>query len=211
MINEKLQDEKLKLFLREQVRSNLLKIGRKLVIDKGSEYLTARKLSEASATSVGSIYNQFSTMENFILIENMQTLDELYQIMKRLLPDSNPYVNLNRYVDTFSNFVINNPHLWQLLFSAHQNPKTSVFPFTYIRKIKRIEQLLENQVYLMLGHLHHNEKRLAGQVLTMSLFALSGFLIGGTWENLRQVNKQNICKLLLNTYMAGLNSLKKVK
>ncbi len=205
------QDEKLKLFIKDQIRNNLLKIGRKLVIEKGPEYLTARKLSEASSTSVGSIYNQFATMENFIFAENIQTLDELFQTMNKLLPDSNPYLNLNRYADIFSEFVINNPHLWQLLFNMHQNAKCQEFPFTYVRKIKRIEKLFEKQIYLLLGHLQHNEKRIAGQVLTMTLFALSGFLACNTWENLRQVNKRNICKLLLNTYLAGLTSLKKVK
>lgn len=54
------KDAKLNAFLKEQVRTNLLNIGRKLVIEKGADYLTARKLSQASNVSVGTIYNQFS-------------------------------------------------------------------------------------------------------------------------------------------------------
>lgn len=53
------KDAKLNAFLKEQVRTNLLNIGRKLVIEKGADYLTARKLSQASNVSVGTIYNQF--------------------------------------------------------------------------------------------------------------------------------------------------------
>ena len=35
------KDAKLNAFLKEQVRTNLLNIGRKLVIEKGADYLTA--------------------------------------------------------------------------------------------------------------------------------------------------------------------------
>ena len=198
-----------KNFLKEQVRNNLLKIGRRLVVEQGAEFLTARKLSEASSISVGSIYNQFANMDNFIRAQNMQTLDELFKAMQVIIPADNPYVTLNCYADIFSNFVINNPNLWKLLFDAHLKADKGSLPFEYVRKIKRIEKLLETQLSLMFGRLRYAERRLGGQVLTMTLFALSGLVAASTWEGLRQVNKNNICKLLLNTYIAGLNSLQK--
>lgn len=203
------QEERVKNFLKEQVRNNLLKIGRRLVVEQGAEFLTARKLSDASSISVGSIYNQFANMDNFIRAQNMQTLDELFKAMQVIIPADNPYVTLNCYADIFSNFVINNPNLWKLLFDAHLKADKGGLPFKYVRKIKRIEKLLETQLSLMFGRLRYVERRLAGQVLTMTLFALSGLVATSTWEGLRQVNKNNICKLLLNTYIAGLNSLQK--
>ena len=203
------QEERVKNFLKEQVRNNLLKIGRRLVVEQGAEFLTARKLSEASSISVGSIYNQFANMDNFIRAQNMQTLDELFKAMQVIIPADNPYVTLNCYADIFSNFVINNPNLWKLLFDAHLKADKGSLPFEYVRKIKRIEKLLETQLCLMFGRLRYAERRLGGQVLTMTLFALSGLVAASTWEGLRQVNKNNICKLLLNTYIAGLNSLQK--
>lgn len=205
------RDEKLKNYLKEQIRLNLLAVGRKLVVEKGPEFLTARKLSEASHTSVGTIYNQFATMENFINAENIQTLDELYAAMRVIVTEANPYANLNRYVDVFSHFVINNPYLWSLVFKAHLNNEKPIFSFEYLRKTRKIEKLLEIQLQIMFGSLGHAERRLAAQVLEMSLFAVSGFLAAKGWDNLRQVNKYNICKLLLNTYLAGLDGLKRVK
>ena len=80
------KDLKLKIFVKEQIRKNLLKVGRKLVVEKGVDFLTARKLSEASNTSIGTIYNQFATMDNFILEQNMQTLDEMYGFMSIIIP-----------------------------------------------------------------------------------------------------------------------------
>ena len=204
------KDARLKSFLKEQVKSSLLSVGRRLVTEKGADFLTARKLSDASKISIGTIYNLFATMDHFIMAENMQTLDELYQEMTVIIPAENPYLTINRYTDVFSAFVINHPELWQLLFREHLNYRGQKWPLGYLKKMRRIEALFERQIGLMFGKINTAERRLAGQVLEMSLFALSGFVSGYAWDNLRQVNKQNVCKLLLNTYLAGLASLKKV-
>ena len=60
-----------------EIRAWLLQVGRKLAAEKGAAFLTARKLSEASGCSVGTIYNQFGNMDNFVLEQNVVTLDEL--------------------------------------------------------------------------------------------------------------------------------------
>ena len=66
---------------KDNIRRILISKGRLLVKEKGADYLTARKLAEASAYSVGTIYNQFGTMDNFVLEQNKQTLDELVRYM----------------------------------------------------------------------------------------------------------------------------------
>lgn len=208
MTDSESKDDRLKAFLRKQLRDSLLKTGRRLVVEKGVEFLTARKLSEASGVSVGSIYNQFGTMERFVLVENMQTLDDLFTAMSVVSRTEDAYVNLNQYVDVFSRFVIDNPQLWRLLFECHLQAPKRCFPFSFVRKTKRIEQLLECQINLLFGKLPRAQRRLSSQVLSMTLFALSGFLTSDGWESLRQVNRQNVCKLLLNTYLAGLAVLK---
>ena len=202
-----MSEPQLKIFLKDQVRMSLLKIGRKLVLEKGPEFLTARKLSEASSTSIGTIYNSFASMEKFIQFENMQTLDELYAQMNTIIAEKNPFVNINRYVEAFSSFVIANQNLWMLLYHEHLRQNV-VFSFAYVRKIKRIEKLLDGEIFKIYGNLNYAEKRLAAQVLEMALFSVSGFLTTQSWGELRQVNRNNICKLLLNTYLAGLATLR---
>lgn len=209
MENEALKDAKLKAFLKEEMRRSLLAAGRRLAAEKGKEFLTARKLSEASGVSVGTIYNLFATMDAFAAAENIQTLDEVYDVLALIIPEKNPYVNLSRYCDAFSSFVMNNANLWLLLYQFHLYNKPGSCTPGYLRRILRIQKLVDAQLKLMFGNLKREERRLAGQVLEMSLFALSGFLATAAWGQLRQVNKFNISKLLLNTYLAGLASLKK--
>ena len=61
---------------KDNIREYLIAKGRGLVTAQGAAFLTARKLAEASGCSVGTIYNQFANMDNFIMAENLQTLDE---------------------------------------------------------------------------------------------------------------------------------------
>ena len=55
---------------KDNIQENLVNKGRELISRNGAEGLTARKLSDASGYSVGTIYNQFGNMDNFILIQN---------------------------------------------------------------------------------------------------------------------------------------------
>jgi AcrR family transcriptional regulator len=199
---------RLKKFVKEQVRQSLLKVGRRLVIEKGVDYLTARKLSEAANASIGIIYNTFSTMDNFIIEENIQTLDELYGELTSVILHENPYVNLNCYADIFGRFVLANKNLWMLLYNDMLlSPKVSI---KYRRRIMLIEILLYGQLEKMFGCMKKVERKIALQVLALSVFAVSGFLAADNNTNLRKLNKLNVCKLLLNTYLAGLQGLKRV-
>ena len=147
------RDLRLKAFVKEKVRAGLMETGRRLVVEKGVDFLTARKLSEASGVSVGTIYNLFATMEQFIEAQNMQTLDEVFELMSMVIEDANPYINISRYVDAFSGFVLNNGNLWQLLFRDHLFRTQAGRSFAYSRKIKRIEKLIDRQLEKMFDRL----------------------------------------------------------
>lgn len=211
MSEDALKNQRLKKFVRGQIREALLKTGRQLVVEKGAAFLTARKLSEASNASVGTIYNTFATMDEFVAAENMQTLDELYAMLGSVMPEANPYVNINRYADVFSAFVCANRNLWILLYREHLFNAAAPRPKGYQRRICRIEVLIARQVEAMFGTLSKGERRAAIQVLGLALFALSGFLVTEPTDKMRKLDKSNICKLLLNTYLAGLEGLKRAK
>ena len=194
---------------KDKIHDALIKKGRDLVRRKGAEFLTARKLSEATGYSVGTIYNQFANMDKFVLEQNMLTLDELYLVLKKLLPDTNPYKNLNRYIDAFVAFVLSQPNLWFLLFNFHICSKYENFPPIYLRKLLRITNLWRKEFNAVLAKLSPAERKVSLQVLWLSMFSLSSFLTLNGLDKMSKVNKKNICKLLLNTYLAGLSVLKK--
>ena len=94
-----------------EIRAWLLQVGRKLAAEKGAAFLTARKLSEASGCSVGTIYNQFGNMDNFVLEQNVVTLDELGRVLDEVLPGSDFYRRLNRCDDAYMDSIVNHKNL----------------------------------------------------------------------------------------------------
>lgn len=192
---------------KENIRELLLQTAQSLVEDKGAEYLTARKLSEASGCSVGTIYNQFASMDELFAALNIATLADLQTAMKRVAVGPNAYKNLNAWLDSFVSFVLANPNRWFLLYNYHL--RGGYLSAAYRQQIISLTQMWQKSFDAVYAHLNARKRRLARQVLWLSLFALSSFLTTKVIDNLSMVNKQNLCKLLLNTYLAGIAVLKK--
>lgn len=192
---------------KENIRELLLQTAQNLVEDKGAEYLTARKLSEASGCSVGTIYNQFASMDELFAALNIATLADLQTAMKRVAVGPNAYKNLNAWLDSFVSFVLANPNRWFLLYNYHL--RGGHLSAEYRQQIISLTQMWQKSFDAVYAHLNARKRRLARQVLWLSLFALSSFLTTKVIDNLNMVNKQNLCKLLLNTYLAGIAVLKK--
>ena len=195
-------------FIKDNIRKTLISKGRELVKLKGADYLTARKLAEASEYSVGTIYNQFGTMDNFVLEQNKQTLDELLRFMLKTPKGESAYQMLNRYLDAFVNFVSANRNLWFLLYNFHLHAEYGKLPKLYLRKLVMVTKVWEGAFDDVYGNLKVKERQLARQVLWLTLFSLSSFLTTNALDNFSRINKKSLCKLLLNTYLAGLMVLR---
>lgn len=194
---------------KDNIREILILKGRALVRDYGAEFLTARKLAEASGYSVGTIYNQFANMDNFVMTLNMQTLDELHDYLLKLTPDSNAYKSLNRYLDGFVTFVLANQNLWFLLFNFHLRCPIKRLVRQYVYRLVLIMQIWEPCFEEVFKNLKPKERRLSMQVLWLAVFSMSSFLTTPILDRFGKINKKTVCKLLLNTYLAGLASLEK--
>ena len=195
-------------FIKDNIRKTLIAKGRELVKLKGADYLTARKLAEASEYSVGTIYNQFGTMDNFVLEQNKQTLDELLRFMLKTPKGESSYQMLNSYLDAFVNFVSANRNLWFLLYNFHLHAEYGKLPKLYLRKLVMVTKVWEGAFDDVYRNLKVKERQLARQVLWLTLFSLSSFLTTNALDNFSRINKKSLCKLLLNTYLAGLTVLR---
>ena len=202
------KDEKLKVFVREKMREALLRCGRKMVAENGIEALSARKLAVHANSSVGMIYNIFGTMDRYIVEQNIITLRELYNAMDTVILSKNPFNNLSRYADVLTSFILANHHLWHLLYNRHLSVNASKSTIAEARIIKKIDVLIGTQAAQLITGMRGKEARLSIKVLEMSLFSLSGYLLGDKLNPHSGVNSNSLCKLLVNTYMAGLASLR---
>lgn len=194
---------------KDDIQSLLLKIGRRIVQEKGTEALTVRKLSEASGCSVGAIYNQFSNMENFIVIENYMTLDALGKKLATVSQTQNPYFDMNNLLNTFVDFVLKNKNLWYMLYHFHLRKEGHSYSFFYLRKVAFITRRLSKLIQRIVPDMERPERILSTQVLWLTLFGLSSFLTKDILDSFSKINRQTLCQILLNTYIAGLTVLEK--
>ena len=191
------------------IQKLLIDIGRKIVCDKGTEALTARKLSEASGCSVGAIYNQFSNMDNFVVIQNFMTLEALYTKLRDIPESGENFADTNNLVQAFVDFVLENKNLWYLLFNFHLTHPDRVYSVYYLRKVVDIVHLLNNIIMKSVPDMERPERMLSSQILWLCLFALSSFLAKDVLEPFGKADKKTICHILVNTYIAGLTVLEK--
>ncbi|MBP5697930.1 MAG: TetR/AcrR family transcriptional regulator [Alphaproteobacteria bacterium] len=192
---------------KEEIRADLIAKARELLKNKGVEFLTARKLADYSGYSVGTIYNQFKSMDTLVMWENCQTLDELFDELKKVEMSSDAYINLNRLLDSFVDFVLENKTLWFTLYDFHFKNNTNKYATFYLRRMVKIVQLLENNLCKLFVRVSPKEREVSTEVLFITVFALSSLL---TKENeFARLEKKYVVRVLFNTYLAGMSYLAK--
>lgn len=192
---------------KEEIRVDLIVKAREILKDKGFDFLTARKLSEYSGYSVGTIYNQFKSMDNLVMWENCLTLDELNEYLKKAEMSSDAYANLNRLVEKFVDFVLENKNLWFTLYNFHFKDIMDDYAVFYLRRIVKIIQVLENNLCKLFVKVPGGERKVSTEVLFITLFALSSLLT--TEKEFVRLNKKYVVKVMFNTYLAGISMLAK--
>lgn len=195
---------------KDNIEQKLINAGRQLIVEKGVEFLTARKLSEASGYSVGTIYNQFGNMDNFVLIENYLTLEALYKRLVQKEVSGTAYQRLNLYVREFVDFVLENKNLWFMVHQFHLKNNDKNFSMEYLKKIVQITGLIEKTAKPLYAQMQTPERILSINVLWLSMFSLSAFLTTKSLDSMTKINKKLLCELLLNTYLAGMKVLEKI-
>lgn len=190
---------------KEEIRADLILKARELLVDKGIEFLTARKLADYSGYSVGTIYNQFKSMDNLFLEENAQTLDELYKVLTSAEMGSDVYLNLNKLLDKFVQFVLENKNLWFALYNTHFQNAASGYDVFYLRRIVKIVRLLERNLKKLFLKVPHREREVSSQVLFITIFALSSLLTSE--KEFVSLEKKYVVRILFNTYLAGMSYL----
>ena len=187
---------------KEEIRADLILKARELLVDKGIEFLTARKLADYSGYSVGTIYNQFKSMDNLFLEENAQTLDELYKVLTSAEMGSDVYLNLNKLLDKFVQFVLENKNLWFALYNTHFQNAANGYDVFYLRRIVKIVRLLERNLKKLFLKVPHREREVSSQVLFITIFALSSLLTSE--KEFVSLEKKYVVRILFNTYLAGM-------
>jgi AcrR family transcriptional regulator len=193
--------------IRDEIHKKLLKAGRVLVCEKGADFLTARKLSEASGCSIGTIYNQFSSMDDFVAEQNEQTLSELLKEMSAVQSGDDSYKNLNRLADVFIKFVLENRQLWFLLYNFHFRNGEYNFSRGYKKILLKVLNFANRDFYSLFPKLDRQRKKTIRQVLLLALSGLSAVLTSELMQKKSSISGRDLVQIFLNVFLAGTSVL----
>lgn len=196
---------------KDNIQNLLISVGRRMITEKGSEALTVRKLSEASGCSVGAIYNQFSNMDNFIVIQNYVTLDELGNLLEKIKPTANPFADMDKFLQVFVDYVTENRNLWYLLYAFHLRRGERTYSYFYLRKVVKIIGCINSLLLRILPQMERPERILSSHILWLNLFAVSSLLTKDILSSFAKIDGKNLCRIILNTHVAGLSVLEQKK
>lgn len=107
----------------------------------------------------------------------------------------NSYKNLNNYLDSFVDFVLENKNLWFLLFNYHLQTNNAL-PTTYLKKLAQVTKVWQKDFFNAFADLGLKRRKLSAQVLWLSLFSLSSFLTTQSLDGFSRVNRRSVSKLL---------------
>lgn len=189
--------------IRDEIHKKLLKAGRLLVCEKGTEFLTARKLSEASGCSIGTIYNQFSNMDEFIAEQNEITLNEFFVFLSQAKYEGDSYKNLNIMADLLAKFVVDNRQLWFLLYNFHFQHAAYNFSYRYKKILLKVVNFANRDFYKLFANLGKQKAKAMRNVLLLALAGLSAVLSSDAVSKSKNVAPQQVAKIFLNVFLAG--------
>lgn len=189
--------------IKDGIHKQLLEAGRRLVREKGTEFLTARKLSEASGCSIGTIYNQFDNMDEFIAEQNEITLNELFVFLSQEKYEADSYSNLNKMADLLSKFVSDNRELWSLLYNFHFQRAKYNFSYRYKKILLKVLNFANRDFGRLFANMEKQKIRILRKVLFLSLTGLSSVLFSDAVFDNKNIEPRQVAKIFLNVFLAG--------
>jgi len=189
--------------IKDGIHKQLLEAGRRLVREKGTEFLTARKLSEASGCSIGTIYNQFDNMDEFVAEQNEITLNELFVFLSQEKYEADSYSNLNKMADLLSKFVSDNRELWSLLYNFHFQHAKYNFSYRYKKILLKVLNFANRDFGRLFANMEKQKIRILRKVLFLSLTGLSSVLFSDAVFDNKNIEPRQVAKIFLNVFLAG--------
>ena len=192
--------------IKDDIHEKLLACGRDLLRSKGMDFLTARKLSEASGCSIGMIYNQFANMDEFVAEENEFTLKELLAYLSNAKLDSDGYQNLMAGIKIFTDFVNDNRELWLLLYNFHLNHQMAL-SINYRRCIVNLRRFISREFECLFPALKTKKRQIIRNVFELGLFSFGAMITSAMLCKMKTEERDNLCMIFANAFLAGVTLL----
>lgn len=129
---------------RDELTEMLLASARRFAEKEGLNGIGARRVARDVGYTPGTIYNIFGSLDGLIVRLRADTLDELYERSAGIPLDAEPAENLRRLVSAYTDYVLQHPRLWSVIFE--HRPPGPAMPDWYREKVFRLMALVERAI-----------------------------------------------------------------
>lgn len=188
---------------RDEIREMALTAAEQLIAEQGYEGLSARKVAAAIGYTVGTLYLVFDNLDDLILHINARTLDRLHQ---RMLTEQrncrNPHGCLQQLGQSYMNFSIDNPYLWEMVFK-HRLPPGHPVPPWFQAKVMRMFTMVEAKLTPLARHRSQQELTQAAGALWGGVHGICMLALTGKIGVAGEVSAQQLIESLMSNYLKG--------
>lgn len=190
------------------LRRQILQVSRKLLLDKGFDRMSMRKIAGSVGCSATSIYLYFKNKDDLLHALIEEGFELLYQNLIKVydkVPDSEPDARIEGLCREFIRFGMDNPEYYEIMFQLHPKHMRR-YPVEKYRKARRNIDLIMNS--LEQGHeqklFYIPDARLVANVILSTLHGGISLMNAGRIDV--KVNRDSYVETIIQSVLAGIRN-----
>jgi len=188
---------------REELREMALLAAEQIVVEKGYEGLSARKVAAAIGYTVGTLYLVFENIDDLILNINARTLDRLHaQMIKSPAKPGEARDHLLHLGHVYIRYANEDPHRWAMVFE-HRFSEDRAVPVWYQEKITRMFAVVEEGLEPLAGNRPRQEITQAARAIWGGVHGICILALTDTLGVAGVASVQELTRSLISNYLKG--------
>ena len=164
-----------------ELRALLLKAGHEQMAQRGFGAFSARESARKAGYAVGTIYNTFGSLDNYILAINTQTFcewtDWLHDALAKVAPGSD---RISALVSAYFDFAEQNLHCWMAIYD-HRRPQAMTLNQADVEERAKLTGIIDTEVARLFGCEISQETRRLTRSLIATVHGHCALHLGGSF------------------------------
>ena len=190
------------------LRRQILQVSRKLLLEKGFDRMSMRKIAGSVGCSATSIYLYFKNKDDLLHALIEEGFEMLYQNLIQVLerdPESNPDARIECLCREFIRFGMENPEYYEIMFQLHPKHMRR-YPVEKYRRARRNIDLIMHS--LEQGHkqqlFYIPNARLVSNVILSTLHGGISLMNAGRIDV--KVDRESYVETIIQSVLAGIRN-----
>lgn len=189
---------------RMELKKMAIAAGLEIIIEEGLNALSTRKVTKKIGYTVGTLYNIFDDLDDFIIQINLTTLEQLTKAMipqksDKVIDAEQALINIGR---DYINFAFYNFNRWNALF-LHQIPNNHRLPDENYAYIIELHDYLVETI-LNIAEFSKQDAQINAKILWSSIHGICMLGITQKLELISDANLQLMAETLVKNQLIGM-------